>query len=51
MRRPTSGRFAEETGRPRRVAGKVEDPLAALDAFRGYGAEVPLATPLPEGVG
>lgn len=26
-------------------AAKVEDPLAALDAFRGYGAEVTLATP------
>ncbi|MET9969091.1 hypothetical protein ABZZ80_24960 [Streptomyces sp. NPDC006356] len=26
-------------------ADKVEDPLAALDAFRGYGAEVTLATP------
>ncbi|KUO03474.1 hypothetical protein [Streptomyces caeruleatus] len=26
-------------------AGKVEDPLAALDAFRGYGADVTLATP------
>lgn len=26
-------------------ADKVEDPLAALDAFRGYGGEATFATP------